>query len=77
MKNFARLEKIFRKVLKEPNLVLHKDLNASDVNGWDSLTHIQLITEIEKVYKVKFALGELGSMKNVGDLITALEAKIH
>ena len=70
-------EKIFRKVLKEPNLVLHKDLNASDVNGWDSLTHIQLITEIEKVYKVKFALGELGSMKNVGDLITALEAKIH
>ena len=77
MKNFDSLEKIFRRVLKEPNLVLHKDLNASDVNGWDSLTHIQLITEIEKVYKVKFALGELGSMKNVGDLVTALEAKIH
>ena len=38
------------------------------MEDWDSLTHVNLVTAIEKRYKVKFALGELQDLKDVGDL---------
>ena len=53
-----QLEEIFRDVLDQPDLVLTRDSNASNVEDWDSLAHINLVTAIEKHYKIKFALGE-------------------
>jgi acyl carrier protein len=38
------------------------------VEGWDSLAHINIVVAIEKKYRVKFALGELQDLKNVGEM---------
>jgi acyl carrier protein len=51
----------------QPDLVLTPESNANNVEDWDSLAHINLVSAIEKHYKIKFALGELQELKNVGE----------
>jgi len=70
------IQEIFRDVLDEPNLVITRESNAATVEDWDSLAHVNLVTAIEKKYKVKFALGELQELKNVGDMIDLIEKKL-
>jgi len=71
-----KLTEIFRKVLNNPSLVLHDDLTANDVDNWDSLSHMLLISEIESNLNIKFKLKELNKMKNVGDLIEITSSKM-
>ena len=46
-----------------------RDLTASDIDEWDSLTHINLIVAIEKEFGISFTLEELEQQNNVGDTI--------
>jgi acyl carrier protein len=71
-----KLTEIFRKVLNSPSLVLRDDLTANDVDNWDSLSHMLLISEIESNLNIKFKLKELNKMKNVGDLIEITSSKM-
>ncbi len=71
-----QVQDIFRDILDLESLTLGDDTQASDVDGWDSLTHIQLIVAIEKEFKVKFSSKEILSWKNVGELLNSLQAKI-
>jgi acyl carrier protein len=66
---------IIREVLEVPDLIVGPETSATDVDEWDSMTHIQLISEIEKQFKVRFALGELQALKNVGDMISLIQKK--
>jgi acyl carrier protein len=79
MQNEALLEQvqeIFRDVLDDEEIVLQDISTAEDVEGWDSLTHIQLIVAIEKHFKIKFTSKEILSWKNVGELMDCLAAKL-
>lgn len=62
------LNRIFRKVLKRDNITLTESTTAHDVEGWDSLTNMVLLTEIEKKFGVRFTFREIVKLKNVGDL---------
>jgi acyl carrier protein len=70
-----KLTEIFRDVLDHPDLVLTNDLTADQVDGWDSLSHIDLLVAIERKFKIKFATREVTSLKNVGALIDLVVAK--
>jgi acyl carrier protein len=70
------LQSIFRDILDQPDLVLTRGSNANNVEDWDSLAHINLVTAIEKRYKIKFALGELQELKDVGDMIDLIQVKL-
>jgi acyl carrier protein len=70
------LQSIFRDVLDLPDLVITPESNAHNVPDWDSLAHINLVSSIEKHYKIKFALGELQELKNVGDMIDLIRKKL-
>ena len=62
------LNGIFRKVLKRDDITLTESTTAHDVDGWDSLTNMVLITEIENKFGVRFSFHEIVKLKNVGDL---------
>jgi acyl carrier protein len=62
------LQIIFSDVLDLPDLCLTAESNASNVEGWDSLAHINLVVAIEKRYNIKFALAELRDLNNVGEM---------
>lgn len=66
----------FVKILEHHNFVLEESTTASDVDGWESITHMLIITDIETVFGIKFKLMELMNMNNVGDLINCISTKL-
>ena len=75
MTTTERLTPIFRDIFDRDDLVLTPALTARDVAEWDSLSHIRLIVAVEKEFGVKFALGELQSLQNVGEMLALIEKK--
>lgn len=71
-----RLTPIFKETFSEPNIVLRDDMSANDVDKWDSLSHMLMITAVEKEFGIKFKLKDLNKMKQVGDLISTIESKL-
>jgi len=72
----AELQPIFRDVFDQPSLELQPQTNASNVEGWDSLAHINLVMAVESHYKIKFALGELQGLRNVGEMAEMIGRKL-
>jgi acyl carrier protein len=72
----AELQPIFQDVLDQPELVVTSRSSAQTVEDWDSLAHVNLVTAIEKHFKVRFALGELQELKDVGDMVALIHRKL-
>jgi acyl carrier protein len=70
------IQRIFRDIFDDSSLVITRDSNAATVEDWDSLAHVNLVTAIEKKYGIRFALGELQDLKNVGDMIDLIQEKL-
>jgi acyl carrier protein len=49
-----------------------RDTVALDVNGWDSVTHVYLMLEIERRFGRKIPDDRVFAMDNVGDLVDIL-----
>ncbi len=73
---FSRIQDIFRDIFDDNEIVVTDQTTADDVEEWDSLNHINLVSAIEKEFEIRFALGELQGMKNVGLMIDLIMAKI-
>ncbi len=71
----ADLQPIFEEALDEPGLTVTRDSNAMNTPNWDSLAHIALIEMTEAHFHVRFALGELQDLKEVGDLVDLILVK--
>ncbi|MEO6814429.1 MAG: acyl carrier protein [Ginsengibacter sp.] len=70
------LNKIFIDVFEDESILLNDNTSTSDIEAWDSLNHIQMITTVEKHYKIHFELNELLNFKNVGDLCKTIQKKV-
>jgi acyl carrier protein len=75
-----QVQDVFRDVFEDPALVLNDRMTAEDVDGWDSLAHINLIVAIEKRLGVRFATAEISRLKddgaNVGSLVELVARKL-
>ena len=72
----SQVQEIFRTVLKNEAVVLTDEMTAEDVPGWDSLTHVVLISEIEKHFDIRFSIREMLSWKTVGKMVDNIMTKI-
>lgn len=72
----AKLSSIIADVLEHTNFEMTEELTASDVDGWDSLAQLMIVTNIEKEFKIKFNLNELYELDNLGRLIELTNTKI-
>ena len=77
MSIMEQLNAIFRTVFADPSLVIAAHTTAENVDGWDSLSHINLMVAVERHFKIRFTQKEITSFKNVGELASAIEAKVE
>jgi len=73
---FTRVQTIFQDIFDDDELEIQETSSSDDVEDWDSLNHINLVSAIEKEFKIRFALGELQTLKDVGAMIDLMVEKI-
>jgi len=71
----SRLVRVFQQVFGNDTLSLSPSTTAHDVEGWDSLMHINLIVAVEREFKVRFTTREITALQNVGDLLGLIARK--
>ena len=71
----ARLTKVFRDVFDDDSIVLSDNTSAKDIEDWDSLEHIRLIAAVEREFGMRFKMGEVSTMKNVGEMVSIIAAR--
>ena len=72
-----RIQDVFRTVFDKPDLILRDDMQANDVEGWDSLNHVTLIMTIEDEFNIKFTTKEVMGFQNVGEMLNCLRGKLR
>lgn len=70
-----QLTDIVRDVFDDDDVEVTEKTTARDVEGWDSLNHIRFMVTVEKQFNVRFTSREVESLKNVGDLLRAINSK--
>ena len=71
------VSQVFADTLDEDTLTLTESSTADDVEGWDSLMHVQLVVAVEKKFKVRFTAKEIQSWKNIGEMIDSISSKLQ
>lgn len=71
-----QVQTIFRDVFDDDALIVTGATSARDIEDWDSLTHIQLVTMIEKHFKIRFTIAEITRLKRVQDLLDLIASKL-
>ena len=71
-----QLQEIFRDVFADDAIVLQGTTTSSDIEDWDSLAHIQLISEIEIHFGIQFTLQEAVAASNVSEFVQIIESKL-
>lgn len=69
----AKLQVVFRQVLSDNSIVLTEETTAKDVAGWDSLSHVMLVVDIETAFKKRFKSREIQNWQRVGDIVASLQ----
>lgn len=76
-----QVQDVFRDVFGDEQIVLQDNTTAADVDGWDSLMHINLVIALEKRFGIKMATAEIARLKadgqNVGTLLQLLASKLE
>ncbi len=72
-KGLSLLEKVVSKILRRENISLSMNMVAPDIEGWDSLNHVQIIFTIEQELGVKFAVHEIQNLNSIGDLVQLID----
>lgn len=72
-----RLQDIFRDIFEEDDLVINETTDASTIEAWDSLAHINLLAAIQSDFSISFSIDEITDIKNVGDMIDNIQKKMN
>ncbi len=73
---FERLNTIFRDVFDDEDIVVTETTNSDDIEDWDSLEHINLVSAVEKEFNIKFNIAQVTGMQNVGEMVDIIIDKI-
>lgn len=63
------VQSIFRDNFDDDTLVITPATSAQDIEDWDSLEQINLLTAMEKKFGIKFKLEDVRNLNNVGDIL--------
>jgi acyl carrier protein len=70
------VQDIFRDIFDDQSLEIKDSTSAEEIEDWDSMNHLNLVSAIEKKFSIRFALGELQTLNNVGAMIDLMMIKL-
>jgi acyl carrier protein len=73
----SEVNKIFIDLFEDKNIVLTEKSDTNEIEAWDSLNHIKVITSIENHFNIRFELDELLNYQNIGDICLGIYSKIN
>lgn len=71
------VKKIIASVLRVSENEIMDDTAIGDFIEWDSLRHIQIITEIEKEFCIRFTPDVMMDLEDVHDIVNATEMRVN
>ncbi len=73
---YKRLDRVFQDVFDDDSIHVSPNTTVTDdIEDWDSLEHITLISAVEREFRMKFKMGEISSMKNVGEMVSIIQSR--
>jgi acyl carrier protein len=48
-----------------------------DIDGWDSVGHLELVAALESIFELSFDVDELMEMENVGEIVRIIQSKFR
>lgn len=72
----SEVQEIFRRVFADDTLIITPAISQDDIEEWDSLEHINILSVIEQKFGIKFDLSEVMSMKTAGDIVELIAARV-
>ena len=73
---FEQLNEVFRDVFDDESITVSDETTADDIEDWDSLEHINLIAAVEQQFGVRFNMGQIVTLKNVGEMVDRIIAHL-
>lgn len=73
---YVKLNEVFRDVFDDETIEVNDETTAKDIEDWDSLEHINLVVAVEKCFGIKFNMGEVAKLKNVGEMTDLILSKV-
>ena len=73
---FATLNEVFQDVFDDESITVNEETTADDIEDWDSLEQINLIAAVEQEFGMKFTMGQVVTMKNVGEMADIIMSQI-
>ncbi|MBQ0111268.1 MAG: acyl carrier protein [Oscillospiraceae bacterium] len=68
-----KLTVVFRDVFDDETITISEDTTPEDIEGWDSLQHITLLSAIGEEFEYGFSLDQMIEIHSVKDMIAVLE----
>ncbi len=72
----SQVTEIFRDNFDDEEIVLTDETTAADIEDWDSLEQINLLVAMERRFGIKFSVGEVEGLRNVGEMLDLIERKL-
>lgn len=73
---YEKLNEVFQDVFDDDSITVNAETTADDIEDWDSLEHINLVSAVEKAFGMKFTMAQVVGMKNVGEMVDVILAAI-
>ncbi len=67
---------MFRDVFDDESIEVNENTTSADIEDWDSLEHISLMSAVEQEFGIRFSMGQIQSMKNVGEMVNIILAQM-
>ena len=73
--SLKKIEAIFRDIFLDEHMVISEKTSPADIDEWDSLAHINILSGVEKEFKVHFSAEDIGNIVDVSSMLTVLSER--
>lgn len=73
---YEQLDRVFQEVFDDETITVNDKTTSEDIEGWDSLEHINLVLAVENEFGIHFNMGEVNKMKNVGEMVDIILRRV-